>query len=37
MKLVLVALAAALAAPAAVDESDFRWERALEGPPARGS
>ena len=30
MKLVLVVLAAALAAPAAVDESDFRWDRALE-------
>ena len=30
MRLVLVAVAAALAAPAAVDESDFRWERALQ-------
>ena len=30
MKLVLVALAAALAAPAAVDESDFRWERTVQ-------
>ena len=30
MKLILVVLAAALAAPAAVDESDFRWDRALE-------
>jgi hypothetical protein len=30
VKLVLVALAAALAAPAAVDESDFRWERTVQ-------
>ena len=30
MKLVLVVVAAALAAPAAVDESDFRWERTVQ-------
>jgi hypothetical protein len=30
VKLVLVALAAVLAAPAAVDESDFRWERTVQ-------
>jgi hypothetical protein len=30
VKLILVVLAAALAAPAAVDESDFRWDRALQ-------
>jgi len=30
VKLVLVVLAAALAAPAAVDESDFRWERTVQ-------
>ena len=29
MKLIMVVVAAALAAPAAVDESDFRWDRAL--------
>ncbi|HEV2902980.1 MAG TPA: hypothetical protein VGW30_06930 [Gaiellaceae bacterium] len=34
MRLVLVAVAAAFAAPAAVEESDFRWERAV---PASGS
>ncbi|MGH3081831.1 MAG: hypothetical protein ACRDNH_11985 [Gaiellaceae bacterium] len=32
MKLVVVVLAAALAAPAAVEESDFRWERTLTAP-----
>jgi hypothetical protein len=30
VKLVLVALAAALAAPAAIDESEFRWERMVQ-------
>jgi hypothetical protein len=30
VKLVLVVVAAALAAPAAVDESDFRWDRAVQ-------
>ena len=30
MKLIMVIIAAALAAPAAVDESDFRWDRSLE-------
>ena len=32
MRLVLAAVAAALAAPAAVDESDFRWERMVQAP-----